>query len=739
MRFGLGIDTGGTYTDAVIYDFEEDQIVSTAKSITVKEDLTLGINGAADQLPADLLGRVKLVSLSTTLATNACVEGKGSRGKLVLIGCTPAIVASYGQEYGLPDSREIIFLAGGHSQDGRILREPDWSFLKSQIDACITGVDVFAVVELWGIRNPEFEKKTKDLIQGWTGMQVVCGHELTGEVNSLKRAASALLNAQLIPIINHFLDAVKTSMQQKGIDAPMVIVRGDGSLMSEEFARGKPVETLLCGPAASVAGGIGLTNEKNCVIVDMGGTTSDIAIVQDGAPKLAIQGASIGKWRTGIHSVLIHTVGLGGDSLIRHNRDNRLTIGPVRAAPLSWAASRWPFLLNKIRTLCEEKRQHTLSLCEFFYRIRDISEDAFYTREEQEIAQALKDGPLGILELAEAAGASLYDLKVRRLEQYGVIMRCSLTPTDIMHLTGEFTGWNREAAHYGALIMAHQIGVSLGELIEMVHEDLKERLYCDIVRMLLEDTDETLAKTGIHPQTEELLKNSYRRKREQQLHPESPRDLMAIQVTTHAALVGIGAPIHIYLPDVAKALDTECIIPEYAGVANAVGAVTGNVVVEETVIIKPEYSVAGITGYMVYTSEGNREFKNYREATAWAENQALELARRTARDRGAEDAEITVSTHRLEADVAPAYQVLDIPAPGTGANGGGAGGAAGGAAGAVARGAVETMTAEAAKPDADARVAGVVATVPKGSGRKVQQIFLETTVTARGAGKVKWA
>ena len=98
--------------------------------------------------------------------------------------------------------------------------------------------------------------------------------------------------------------------------------------------------------------------------------------------------------------------------------------------------------------------------------------------------------------------------------------------------------------------------------------------------------------------------------------------------------------------------------------------------------------------------------KNYREAAAWAENQALELARRTARDRGAENAEITVSTHRLEADVAPAYQVLVIPAPGTGADGGGAGGAV---------------------------------TVRKRSGKKSQQLYLETTVTARGAGKVKWA
>ena len=708
MRYGLGIDTGGTYTDAVVFDFENEKVIGTAKSITVKEDLTTGINGAIEQLPPEVFDMVKLVSLSTTLATNACVEGKGSRAKLVMIGCYEKIAARYGKEYGLPETKEIIFLGGGHNQQGKILNEPDWNFLKARVNECKHETDAFAVVELWGIRNAGFEKKAKEMIADWTGMQVVCGHELTGEINSLKRAASALLNAQLIPIINEFLNAVKSSLKQKGINAPLVIVRGDGSLMSEKFARSKPVETLLCGPAASVAGGISLTGEKNCIIVDMGGTTSDIAIVKNGIPKLASEGANIGKWRTGIKSILINTVGLGGDSLIRHNSENKLTIGPVRAAPLSWAASRWPGILGRIKTIYEGKKRHTVSLCEFFYLIRDISKDNFYSREERDISYALKAGPLSITELAEEIGTSIYEIKIKRLEQYGIVMRCGLTPTDIMHLTGDFTGWERDAAYYGAMIMAHQINASLDELIDMVNENVKERLYYNIVRMLMEDEDESLLKGGISKQLDSLLTASFRKKRKAEGSMVNGDDFMVSSFTTSATLVGIGAPIHIYLPGVAKALNANCIIPENAGVANAIGAITGNVMAKESVVIKPQYSAAGITGYIGFSPSENKEFQKHADAVEWAKTKANELARKSALERGADEVEISVTVNNNEAEISSTYK------DDTKEDVGGPDGSSG-----------NTVKIETAGRD-------------KNCSHRGNQLLLETIVTARAAGKIKW-
>ena len=697
MKYGLGIDTGGTYTDAVIYDFEDMKIVSTAKSITVKEDLRIGITKAIEGLPEEAVAKVKLVSLSTTLATNACVEGKGSRAKLVLIGCYEQVVTKHGHEYGLPDASEIIFLDGGHNQQGEVISEPDWNYLKNEVEACRNDVDAFAVVQLWGTRNADFEKKAKDLLVDWTGLQVICGHELTGELNSLKRAASALLNAKLIPIIKDFLSAIKRSLKQHGINAPLVIVRGDGSLMSEEFSRDKPIETLLCGPAASVAGGVYLSGEKNCIVIDMGGTTSDLAIVRNGAPLLAEGGASVGKWRTGIKSIQIDTVGLGGDSLIRHNSKNRLSIGPVRAAPLSWAASRWPELPGKIRKIYEDKKKHTVSLCEFFYQVKDISGDSFYNARETGIAAALRNGPLSITELAASQHISIYELNTKRLEQFGIIMRCGLTPTDIMHLTGDFTGWNKEAAYLGALILADQINYSLESLIKMVHEDLLESLYCTIVKMLMADDDERLQKDGISRQLDHFLTSSFRKRRKAQENQTNEPSFLTCGFTTDATLVGIGAPIHIYLPDVAGLLNARCVIPEYADVANAIGAITSNVVSEASIIIKPQNEAAGITTYIAFSASGNRVFLTRSDSIEWAKAEVERMARESALAKGADRVEVSVTAADNEVDISGYY--LEEKEKAT----------------------------DAAQADNEPN--------PERSGN---MLYLESVVSARAVGKVKW-
>jgi len=644
VKYGLGIDTGGTYTDAVIYDFESKKIVSSAKSVTIKENLTLGINNTISQLPKEFLKQVNLVSLSTTLATNACVEGKGARAVLVLIGCDRDIVKIYGPKYGLPDTDKIIFLDGGHNQQGLVNIEPDWNYLRKQIDEHKYKADSFAIVELWGIRNPDFEKKAKQLIMEWTGMPVVCGHELTTEINSLKRAVSTLLNAQLIPLINNFMNSVKASLKEMEINAPLVIVRGDGSLMSEEFAREKPVETLLSGPAASVAGGMRLSGEKDCLIVDMGGTTTDLAIVKDGLVRLAHEGVNIGNWRTGTKSISISTVGLGGDSLISFNNSNEIIIGPVRAAPLSWLASRWPGVLNEMRLILYNKKRHTRSLCEFFYLINDITDDSYYTDEEKRIVAALKNGPLSVLSLAETAGVSIYGMDVKRLEKLGVIMRSGLTPTDIMHISGHFRGWDTEAASIGVEVMAYQLDISVDELVNSVNVQMLKKLYFNIVKLLIENERGDILKDGATKQFYDMVMLGF----------ESGESLKC-NFSTNFSLVGIGAPIHIYLPDVAKILGTKCIIPENASVANAIGAITGNIVVEEEIIIRPIYEVYGISQYMCYSSIGNQSFNNYDDALEWAKIEAVKIAKENAHARGSGKVSIITDINSNSATLSGIY------------------------------------------------------------------------------------
>jgi len=636
LKYGLGIDTGGTYTDAVLFDTTRDTVVASAKAVTTKEDLGIGILGALDRLPADILPQVELVSLSTTLATNACVEGKGCRAKLVLIGCERGIAGRYGGEYGLPDAADIIFVKGGHDQQGYAGTEPDWEFLRVEAEKCRHLTDAFAVVELWGVRNPEYERKAKDYLAEWTGLPSVCGHELTAELNSLRRAASALLNAQLVPLINGFLTAVSASLRRKGVSAPLVIVRGDGTLMSESFARGKPVETLLCGPASSVAGALFLSGRQDCIVIDMGGTTSDIAVIRDGIPKLSPGGTRIGKWKTGIQSIHIDTVGLGGDSIVGYTEENGLTVGPVRAAPLCWAASRWPTVLGSLERIAMSKKTPDSSHVEFFYLVTDCTGDSFYDEREQALVRALKDGPLSLVELAAAARTSIVGIRLKRLEKHGVVMRCALTPTDIMHLTGDFTGWNAEASRLGASIMARQAGISSEALQTLILETVREKLYGAVVKLLLGGENDDVQTHGVSGQLESLVAKSYRER-------DRTDSLLTARFSTGAVLVGIGAPVHIFLPGVAKALGAKYLVPEHAGVANAIGAITGNVTAESVAIIRPVYSVGGLTGYLVFAATGNREAEALDEAVDWATGKVRELARMDALARGALEVAVSVS------------------------------------------------------------------------------------------------
>jgi len=635
LKYGLGIDTGGTCTDAVLFDMGLETVVASAKAGTTHEDLGIGIREALDGLPPDLLRKVDLVSLSTTLATNACVEGKGCRAKLVLIGCDRAVAERYGGEYGLPDVADIIFVKGGHDQQGYAGTGPDWDFLREETVKCASQADAFAIVELWGVRNPEYELKAKARITEWTGLPSVCGHELTAELNSLKRAASALLNAQLVPIISGFLTAVTESLRHRGIGAPLVIVRGDGTLMSESFARGKPVETLLCGPASSVAGALFLSGRKNCIVIDMGGTTSDISVVRDGVPGLADGGTRIGKWKTGIQSIRIDTVGLGGDSIVEYSDENGFSVGPVRAAPLSWAASRWPSVLESLERAYASKKCPDSSHTEFFYLVTDCSADAFFDAREQELVHALKDGPLSLAELAAAAHTSVVGIRLKRLEKHGMVMRCALTPTDIMHLSGDYEAWNTQAARLGAALMARRAGITPEILQSAVLETVREKLYCAIVRLLLDEGADPLSGDGGAGGLEPLVARSFRER-------ERRDSLLVTRFSTGAVLVGIGAPVHVFLPGVAKALGAQFLVPVHAGVANAIGAITGNVTGEATAVIRPVYTAAGITGYLVFAPTGNRESESLESAVEWATGKVRELARADALARGAGEVALSV-------------------------------------------------------------------------------------------------
>ena len=256
MAYGIGIDTGGTYTDAVIYDFETGKVLAKGKSPTTHEELMTGIGKALDMLPRELAGKADVVSLSTTLATNACVENKGGRARLVLVGTEKSILERVGadKKYGL-DYDDVLCVEAKTSFDGRVAEQPDWEKVIAENERFFGEAEALCVAGLNSLRNGGAnEKAARDAIKAKYKVPFIMASELATELNIMERGATALLNARLLPVIHRFMEAVARALSSRGLSVRKMIVRSDGGLMTDELARERPVETILSGPAASVMG-----------------------------------------------------------------------------------------------------------------------------------------------------------------------------------------------------------------------------------------------------------------------------------------------------------------------------------------------------------------------------------------------------------------------------------------------------------------------------------------------------
>ncbi|MFW6456943.1 MAG: DUF1638 domain-containing protein, partial [Planctomycetota bacterium] len=277
VSIGLGIDAGGTYTDVVVYDFDRDSVLAKSKSLTTQWDYTIGIQSALDNVDPALLQEVGMVAVSTTLATNAIVEGSGQKVGLIVM-----------PPYGLfapsdLDHRPIRPISGRLDITGEELEPVDADEIRSVgRDLVKEGVGAFAVSGFASTVNPRHEKEVKRILAAETGLTVSCGHELSDMLNFRTRARTAVLNARIIPRLQRFLGQTREALHLRDIQARVMTVKGDGTLMSTEAASERPVETILSGPAASVAGARYLTGRGNATVIDMGGTTTDTASLEDG-------------------------------------------------------------------------------------------------------------------------------------------------------------------------------------------------------------------------------------------------------------------------------------------------------------------------------------------------------------------------------------------------------------------------------------------------------------------------
>ena len=623
MNYGLGIDTGGTYTDAVIYDYVTETIIESAKTLTTHNDLTHCVTEVIRRLNRSSLAGVRLVALSTTLATNACIEGRGADARLVITGGDKKIISARHSEFGLPPAEEIIFIGGRISLDGAITEEPDWDEVGAILAQAALTDRSFAVAGMLASRNPALEYRIGEILTG-LGCEVVCSCDLAiNELNYLRRASSALLNARLTPLISAFIASVKTSLNELDIKAPVYIVRSDGSLMSADFAERRPIETLLSGPTASVAGAARLTGEVDAIVADIGGTTCDLALIRGGVPVINENGVTLGNWQTTVRATYVETFGLGGDSRVMVRRDGKLTLGPERVEPLCILAHDFPSVTDELRRMAASRYQGQPRRYEFFKQVRSAENIPNLSPYEKNICRLLAGGPMAADMLAEAAGMDIYTFRTETLEKRGIIIRSGFAPTDAMHIAGIYTVYNAEASRLGAAYFTRLLSVGEDELCDLIFDRIRLTLYSGIIRLLTRYTgDAGLAESE---QLAALAEESWHEKRD---------TMFSTRFCTSAALIGVGAPTHVFIGEVADKLGTHGRVPDNAAVANAVGAAVSGVCVRREVEIRPSYTTGGLEGYYILSLADNPFYDSYEAALDRAKIEAVSSAREEAARRG---------------------------------------------------------------------------------------------------------
>ena len=554
----LGIDTGGTFTDAALVD-GTGKLVASVKSPTTHHDLIKGILGALEGiLERATLARIapsdiSVVSLSTTLATNAMVERTGTGAAMVLVGFDPATA---GRIDGLDRAVDVLHIPGGHDAHGRSVQELDTTVLAAGLDRLAgQAVDAVAVAGMFAVRNRAHEVAVRDAIAvhpRLAGIPVTCTHDLTGRLNGPRRAATALANALLTVPVSCLLDAFQAGADAVGIDAPLVVVRSDGSVMSLSQGRERPVDTILSGPAASILGGLQLSGVDSGVVVDIGGTTTDVAVVSGRIPVLSDDGAVVGGTATMVRSPLITTEGLGGDSEVSwHEQDRRLLLGPGRVVPLSVAAISFPQI---VEILAKQSVRRPLADTDGLFLITAGGD--------------LRDAATALPTRRDLIAA-------RREAAQGKLRFVGLTPTDAalvaypeaVSMLGRDV--DPEAAQAGLVVFARcltRLGVerfatpmaAAGAILRMV-----ELRTGEIVASAVGVSSAVWAAAVANATT----------------------SIASVSIQLDRPIIGIGASAFLYHPALEPMFTTPVLVPAGSEVANAVGAAVGSVRIQDVAVI----------------------------------------------------------------------------------------------------------------------------------------------------------
>ena len=645
MAYLLGVDTGGTYTDAVVLDEGRDVVVGSAKALTSRPDLAIGVGAAMDAALAQAgvaAHQIAMVSLSTTLATNALVEGQGGKVALVFIGFEEAELGRAGLTEALRGD-PVILCAGGHSHSGAAVAELDLDALAAKVRGVGAGITGFAVAASFATRNPAHEIAARDLIRAMTGKPVTCSHELSSALGGPKRALTAVLNARLIGMIDGLIGACEGHLDRLGINARLMVVRGDGALVSVAVAREKPIETILSGPAASIAGAQWLTGETDALVSDIGGTTTDICLLKDGRPKIDPRGALVGPYRTMVEAVAMRTTGLGGDSEVRlaEGLNGGLRLGPRRLMPMALVGRDYPELVHRVLDRALASDTPVLDGAQFVIpQWHDLPEGL--DKREETIARRLLEGPrrLGDVVTSRMEGPAL-----ERLVARGMVIRAGVTPSDAAHVLGRVAAWDTEAAEKALRLFARRrlgSGDRIASGPEVVAQMIVDQLTAQTVDCLLEAAFDEDGRDWDRCSPDILAR-----------HPltlaglDGHLGIIQTKLSLGVPVIGLGASAGSYYGAVGDRLNARTILPEHAGVANAIGAVVGQVAMHASgTVTSPATGI-----FVVHLSAGTQQFSDSVSAMAVLEAALTAQATQSARDAGVEEIRLTIDRDVMQANV----------------------------------------------------------------------------------------
>ncbi len=627
-NFILGIDTGGTYTDGILLDYHTRQVITTTKTLTTRHDLKECILKALDALLPEDPQRVRLISISTTLATNAVAEGKGRPVGLFLLGYDADLVQRFKLDADFATS-SFHYIEGGHNLHGEEQAPLALDALLERATAIQADVEAFAVSGYFSPFNASHEERAFTALSESTGHPVVLGHQLASKLNSVQRATTATLNASLLSILQDFIMAMRKSLNERNVNAPLMVVRGNGALMDAQVAEQLPVETVHSGPAASAIGARFLAQQEQALVIDIGGTTTDLAVVDGGQVNVSETGTTVGGYPTAVRAAHVRSIGLGGDSRIALDMENRLTIGPERVTPLAYLAHANEYVAEHIRKLpYRSYKRLSTDHIEYWFLQRQprrlIQNDL-----GRQVVEMLRRHPMTLPDILDRMGL-FHPLQFggASLIKEEIVGRASLTPTDLLHINGEYTPWDGEAAGIAAGFFAKFKGISVEDLTQKTMAQIAERIVAEVVIFI---SGQSLHRVPDYARRDDLGLWLF----EESLYQEHP--YLGSQISLKIPIIGIGAPAAIFLPSVAKMLHTELIIPPHYQVANAVGAVSGNVIIQQEAWVFPQSRGLHIVGYYVQSGRERRRFAHLHEALNFAKAITGRQARTEALAAGAAD------------------------------------------------------------------------------------------------------